>query len=112
MLIAKFVLKTVAEKMKSHLLTIAQIEHENTAPDDKEVQQQMQVVRELAFEQDMLLDREARVRQIEADVLDINEIMRELGFLVNQQGEVIGKIIRLFNALIIISFNVMFFRYD
>lgn len=77
--------------MKSHLLTIAQIEHENSAPDDKEVQQQIQISRELAFEQDMLLDREARVRQIEADVLDINEIMRELGFLVNQQGEVIGK---------------------
>lgn len=77
--------------MKSHLLTIAQIEHENSTPDDKEVQCQMQVSRELAFEQDMSLDREARVRQIEADVLDINEIMRELGFLVNQQGETIGK---------------------
>lgn len=87
--------------MKSHLLTIAHIEHESSTPDDKEVQQ-MQLTRELAFEQDMLIDREARVRQIEADVLDINEIMRELGVLVHQQGETVGR------CYFIISYKLFF----
>lgn len=82
--------KLLADKMKSNLLTVATIEHEQV-PRDEETQRQMQMSRELAFEQDMLLEREIRVRQIEADVLDVNEIMRELGALVHQQGETLGK---------------------
>lgn len=45
----------------------------------------------LKFEQSMLKEREQRVRQIEEDVLDVNQIMRELNTLINQQGEAIGK---------------------
>lgn len=45
----------------------------------------------MAFEQDMLIERESRVKQIESDILDINQIMRELGSLVHSQGETIGK---------------------
>lgn len=44
----------------------------------------------LQFEQSMLKEREQRVRQIEEDVLDVNQIMRELNTLINQQGEAIG----------------------
>lgn len=44
----------------------------------------------LQFEQGMLEEREKRVRQIEEDVLDVNQIMRELNTLINQQGEAIG----------------------
>lgn len=46
----------------------------------------------LQFEQSMLKEREKRVRQIEEDVLDVNQIMRELNTLINQQGENIGKL--------------------
>lgn len=45
----------------------------------------------LQFEQSMLKEREKRVRQIEEDVLDVNQIMRELNTLINQQGENIGR---------------------
>lgn len=48
----------------------------------------------LQFEQSMLKEREKRVRQIEEDVLDVNQIMRELNTLINQQGENIGKILK------------------
>lgn len=44
----------------------------------------------LQFEQSMLKEREQRVRQIEEDVLDVNQIMRELNTLINQQGETVG----------------------
>ncbi|KAJ8985382.1 hypothetical protein NQ317_007539 [Molorchus minor] len=67
-----------------------------TAQDEDETrynqQHQEQVARELEFEQDMLLEREARIKQIESDVLDINQIMRELGAFVHIQGETIDTI--------------------
>lgn len=54
----------------------------------------------LQFEQSMLKEREKRVRQIEEDVLDVNQIMRELNTLINQQGENIGKILK-FTTMVI-----------
>ncbi|XP_065078020.1 syntaxin-7 [Ochlerotatus camptorhynchus] len=53
---------------------------------------QQQIQRDLQFEQDMLLEREQRVRQIEADVLDVRQIMQELSSITNQQSEVIDTI--------------------
>lgn len=53
---------------------------------------QQQIQRDLQFEQDMLLERETRVRQIEADVLDVRQIMQELSSITNQQSEVIDTI--------------------
>ncbi|ETN60092.1 syntaxin [Anopheles darlingi] len=55
-------------------------------------QQQMQIQQSLQFEQQLLLEREQRVREIEANVLDVNHIMRELSSLTNQQGEAIDSI--------------------
>ncbi|XP_055628290.1 syntaxin-12 [Toxorhynchites rutilus septentrionalis] len=55
-------------------------------------QQQQQIQQSLEFEQDMLLEREQRFRQIEADVLDVNQIMKELSGLTYQQAEVIDTI--------------------
>lgn len=56
-------------------------------------QKQKQVQQSLQFEQSMLKEREQRVRQIEEDVLDVNQIMRELNTLINHNGEVIGMFI-------------------
>lgn len=59
---------------------------------DQQLQQQQNLLRQqLEFEQGMTLEREQRVRLIEADLLDVNEIMRDLGILISQQGENIGK---------------------
>lgn len=53
---------------------------------------QQQIQRDLQFEQDMMLEREQRMRQIEADVLDVNQIMKELSSITHQQSEVIDTI--------------------
>ncbi|KAF2902845.1 hypothetical protein ILUMI_03339 [Ignelater luminosus] len=82
--------KQIASKMKANLLIAANIEE--SASGEPGLQQQLQLSRELAFEQDMLIDREARIRQIEADVLDVNQIMRELSALVHEQGEHVDTI--------------------
>lgn len=80
----------MANKQKSHLLNVP-LEDNELEENDTEQQRQAQLVRDMTFEQDMLLERESRVKQIESDILDINQIMRELGSMVHLQGETIGK---------------------
>ncbi|VEN33940.1 unnamed protein product [Callosobruchus maculatus] len=83
--------KELANKQKAHLLVSVSIENENV-PSDSEEQNQAQMLRDAAFEQDMLLERESRIKQIESDILDVNQIMRDLGSMVHQQGETIDTI--------------------
>lgn len=67
---------------------------ENPVSSDKDLlfhSKQKSLQQNLQFEQSMLKEREQRVRQIEDDVLDINQIMRELNTLIQQQGENIGE---------------------
>lgn len=47
--------------------------------------------RTLEFQQGLLLEREDRIKRIEGDILDVNQIMRELAALVHQQGDTIGR---------------------
>lgn len=39
----------------------------------------------------MHAEREERVRQLEGDIIDINEIMRDLSSMVVEQGQMIGE---------------------
>lgn len=57
---------------------------------EAERQAQLRLQQELEFEQGLLLERENRVRQIETDIVDCNDIMRELAKLVNEQAEAVG----------------------
>lgn len=41
---------------------------------------------------DMIRDREIKIKQVESDVLDINEIMRELGGMVHEQASLVDNI--------------------
>lgn len=54
-------------------------------------QAQLRLQQQLEFEQGLLLERDDRVRQIEADIVDCNDIMRDLAVLVNEQAETVGK---------------------
>ncbi|XP_052903301.1 syntaxin-12 [Anopheles moucheti] len=63
-----------------------------TTEQQQELQRQKQLQQSLQFEQDMLLEREQRFREIEANVLDVNHIMRVLSNLTTQQSEVIDTI--------------------
>lgn len=67
-------------------------QHQQQQQQQQDAMRQQQIQRDLQFEQDMLLEREQRMRQIEADVLDVNQIMKELSSITNQQSEVIDTI--------------------
>ncbi|XP_058834040.1 syntaxin-12-like [Topomyia yanbarensis] len=90
--------QVIAAKMKQVLLVNASQQDDLNASgfgDSQEQlhqRQQQQLQQSLQFEQDMLLEREMRFRQIEADVLDVNQIMAELSSLTNLQGEVVDTI--------------------
>lgn len=55
-------------------------------------QKQKTVQKTLEYEQTILKEREVRMRQIEEDILDVNQIMNELNQLVHVQGDNIGEL--------------------
>lgn len=94
--------KQLGPKMK-HAMLQSQSASKNVWNDDEEeekvslmeserLQQQQQIQEELEFEQGLLLEREQRIRQIESDMLDVNEVFRDLAAMVHEQGETIGTI--------------------
>uniref|UniRef100_A0A8B9Q188 Syntaxin-7 n=1 Tax=Apteryx owenii TaxID=8824 RepID=A0A8B9Q188_APTOW len=57
-------------------------------------QPQSQVQDEEITEDDLRLieERESSIRQLEADIMDINEIFKDLGMMIHEQGDVIDSI--------------------
>lgn len=47
--------------------------------------------RSLEFRHGLLLEREDMIKLIEGDILDVNQIMRELAALTYQQGDTISE---------------------
>lgn len=93
--------KSIAEKMKRHILQNITLMDKQNDNENSERQSLMQAhmneekraqQRTLEFEQGMLLEREDRVKRIEGDILDVNQIMRELGALVHVQSSTIDTI--------------------
>ncbi len=58
----------------------------------EERHQKLQELKEVEFEQQMLKEREQRIQQIESDMIDVNQIMKELSAMVHEQGEHISKV--------------------
>ncbi|XP_029048052.1 syntaxin-12 isoform X1 [Osmia bicornis bicornis] len=91
--------KSVAAKMKRYILPTTSVENP-VDPDDEEQQRLLQVQedeqqakqRSLEFQQGLLFEREDRIKRIEGDILDVNQIMRELSALVYQQNDTINTI--------------------
>ncbi|XP_071515637.1 syntaxin-12 [Panulirus ornatus] len=59
---------------------------------EEQKQTQMKEIQDLVFENAMQMEREQRIHQLESDIIDINEIMRDLSSMVTAQGEVIDSI--------------------
>ncbi|XP_022237088.1 syntaxin-12-like isoform X2 [Limulus polyphemus] len=100
--------KLVATKMKYTLLNVMPnpihptvewgIEDDNEEnqalleEEKQRMQKQKQLDSELEVEQALLEEREQRIREIESDMLDVNQIFRDLASMVHEQGEVINTI--------------------
>lgn len=57
---------------------------------------QMQIQKNLEFEQELLLERQQRIKQIESQIFDANALMKELSALISDQGEKVGKCLNRF----------------
>ncbi|XP_065669954.1 syntaxin-7 isoform X2 [Hydra vulgaris] len=53
---------------------------------------QLQVQQEAELSLDMIKEREDALRQLESDIVDVNEIFKDLAIMVHEQGEVIDSI--------------------
>lgn len=90
--------KSIAEKMKRHILPTINIENSMDTEDEEQRLLQAQeeehraAHRNLEFRQDLLLEREDMVKCIEGDILDVNQILRELAAVIYQQGDTINTI--------------------
>ncbi|XP_077517169.1 syntaxin-7-like isoform X2 [Amblyomma americanum] len=62
------------------------------SPQSPTQQQQQHWRQDLDYEQAMLVERDQRIRQIEADMLDCNQIFKDLANIVHEQGAVIDTI--------------------
>lgn len=60
--------------------------------DDRRRQEQEQLDMQIDIDQSLIRDREDRIRQIEGDILDINEIFRDLATMVYEQGDLVDSI--------------------
>ncbi|KAK7835376.1 hypothetical protein U0070_017912 [Myodes glareolus] len=61
---------------------------------ESQTQPQVQIQDEEITEDDLRLihERESSIRQLEADIMDINEIFKDLGMMIHEQGDVIAQI--------------------
>ena len=46
---------------------------------------------ELAYQESLVQEREAEIREIETGIHELHEIFRDLGTLVQEQGGMLGK---------------------
>ncbi|XP_028406166.1 syntaxin-12-like isoform X2 [Dendronephthya gigantea] len=60
--------------------------------DEQQSQQQQQLEDSVSLDQSLLEERERMIRQLESDILDVNEIFRDLASIVYDQGEVVDSI--------------------
>ncbi|GAB1598731.1 syntaxin-7-like [Argonauta hians] len=56
---------------------------------EEQLMQQQEIIEE---DTALILEREERIRQLEGDILDVNEIFRELGTMIHEQGDAIDSI--------------------
>ena len=47
---------------------------------------------ELEFQETLIAEREAEIREIETGIHELNDIFRDLGTIVEQQGGLIGQL--------------------
>lgn len=65
----------------------------------------MVVDNELEYNESMIVQREEEIREIEHGITELNEIFRDLGTMVNEQGSMLGMYLTVFldNRLIILA---------
>lgn len=93
--------KQVSEKMAAHMPKPVRVRNDpqlleqQAIADDEEsaaLAQQQAQARLVEFETSMLIEKEIYMNKIEADVLDVNQILQDLSEMVNQQGRVVDTV--------------------
>lgn len=76
--------------------TLVQVDNSETDSPLQEQQQAQQVavagpsLAEIEFQETLIAERENEIREIESGIHELNEIFRDLGHIVQEQGGMIG----------------------
>lgn len=80
---------------------VAEEERERGSVELEPVQQQLQVQQqaqapqitqhELEFQEQLIAERESEIRDIESGIHELNDIFRDIGAIVEQQGGLVGE---------------------
>ncbi|XP_067648376.1 syntaxin-12 [Eurosta solidaginis] len=85
--------KRITASMRLSIELLGKEQDEKASAERTEfLQEQAQITAGMQFEQDMLVDRERQLRQIEADVVDVNVIMRKVYDIVQTQAETVDNL--------------------
>ncbi|XP_060806017.1 syntaxin-12 [Amyelois transitella] len=89
--------KQISEKMAAHMPRPPRVRSAapHDPPADEEaalVDNQQAQARLVEFETSMLIEREAYMNKIEADVLDVAQIMQDLAEMVSEQGQIVDTV--------------------
>ncbi|XP_076066430.1 syntaxin-7-like [Oratosquilla oratoria] len=95
--IQKKVVETVRVARLPSAMLAAEQDAASATSQEMEAQEQQRLARmkaleDMEFENAMHLEREQSVRQLETDIVDLNEVMKELSSMVTQQSEVVDSI--------------------
>lgn len=78
--------------------TLVQLDDQQQTEQVQEQQQQQATagpsIAEIEFQETLIAERENEIREIESGIHELNEIFRDLGHIVQEQGGMIGKLLR------------------
>lgn len=63
------------------------------------IDQRVQLQQSKSVELQMVQERKANMDKLEKDMVDLNHIFKDLAVIVQEQGEVIGKIYNIFSLI-------------
>ncbi|EDO36134.1 predicted protein [Nematostella vectensis] len=87
----KLIVRSTREPGYSQLDDDFGTEKSSLIEEDSSRASQEQLSEQITIDEGLIYEREERIREIEGDILDINEIFRDLATMVYEQGETIGN---------------------
>ncbi|XP_048582979.1 syntaxin-7 isoform X2 [Nematostella vectensis] len=88
----KLIVRSTREPGYSQLDDDFGTEKSSLIEEDSSRASQEQLSEQITIDEGLIYEREERIREIEGDILDINEIFRDLATMVYEQGETIDSI--------------------
>lgn len=86
----KFNLSNLASKISKHLELFIKLKLKSSQPSQQQEHKMLQIEEDVDVQ--LLREREQAIQKIESDIVEVNQIFKDLASVVHDQGEVIDSI--------------------